>query len=98
MENWKVQFIQKPDRLGRALYIIRRNHEQRFEVMQSDGKTKVYDLGMSVDPTLWLDDDTFQDLVNAVHKDFKPSEGRFTEGKLEATERHLADLRKLLKL
>ncbi|MEK7113095.1 MAG: hypothetical protein AAB875_07335 [Patescibacteria group bacterium] len=48
--------------------------------------------------SLQLTQEEFQALVDAIHKDFKPSEGKYTEGKLEGTERHLQDLRQILKL
>jgi hypothetical protein len=98
MEEWKIQFVERPERFGKALYVYRRSHDGRFEVWQSDGKTKVYDGGMDAEPTLFLGGDLFQALIDAIHKDYKPSEGKYTEGKLVATERHLQDLRTLLKL
>lgn len=98
ISEWKIRFVERPEIDGRYLYICRTSHDDRFEVMMSDGKTMVYDRGVETKPTLFLSRDMFQAIVDAVHKDFKPSEGKFTEGKLEATERHLADLRQLLKL
>jgi hypothetical protein len=98
MENWQVKFIEQPDRLGRGLYIYRLLSDNRLEVLLANGTTEVSVEGTIHTPTLFLNEDMFQMLVNAVHKDFKPSEGKFTEGKLEATERHLNDLRFLLKL
>jgi len=47
-------------------------------------------------PSLRLDDEMFFALVDAIHRDYKPSQGKFTEGKLEATEKHLEDMRKLV--
>lgn len=48
-------------------------------------------------PTLRLDDDMFMALVDAIHNNgYKPREGKYTEGKLEATEKHLDDMRKIV--
>ena len=96
--NWKIRLVEKFDRFGFGLYIYRENKEERIEVKLSDGKVKVYDKGMDIEPTIFLDGELFQELVNAIHKDFKPSEGKYTEGKLDAQGKHLEDLRKLLKL
>jgi len=46
--------------------------------------------------SIFLSDDMLKALIDAIHKNFKPSEGKFTEGKLEATEKHLEDMRKLV--
>lgn len=97
--SWEVKIISFADRLGRGLYIIRKNdREGRNEVLQSDGRIMVADEGVHVEPSLFLSEEIFRELVNAIHKDYKPSEGKFTEGKLEATEKHLEDLRALLSL
>jgi hypothetical protein len=51
------------------------------------------------EPTFVLEDEYYQDLIDAMHKIGKviPSESKL-EGKLEATNYHLEDLRQLLKL
>ena len=56
------------------------------------------DGGALIEPTLTMQSDMLQALVDHIHTTKKPSEGKFTEGKLEATEGHLSDLRQLLKL
>lgn len=97
--NWQVKINSYVDRFGRGLYIIRRNEKEgRMEVLQSDGRVMVSDMGVAVEPSLFLSEEVFQSLVDAIHKDYKPSEGKFTEGKLEAQTKHLEDLRALLHL
>lgn len=46
--------------------------------------------------SLIIENEIFQALVDAIQGRFKSSEGRFVEGKLEATEKHLEDMRKLV--
>lgn len=99
VENWQVRFIEHPERLGREMVIYRKVGEQ-VEVMifPQTLEIKTFRVGDNIPTGLYLTDDLFQSLVDSIHKDFKPSEGKFTEGKLMGTERHLEDLRKLLKL
>lgn len=47
-------------------------------------------------PSLRLPTEVFKDLVDEIHRNHKPSEGKFNEGKLEAMGRHLEDMRKLV--
>lgn len=98
MNDWKVKIEYPVNRLGIDIYIFRKLPEGRVEVLQSGERNVVADLGAAFGPSLSLTGEMFQALVDAVHKDFKPSEGKFTEGKLEATLNHLADMRTLLKL
>lgn len=82
--------------LGVDIYIYRKLPEGRIEVLHSGDVTTVADLGAHLKPSLSLNDDQFKLLIDAIHKDYKPSEGKYTEGKLEATERHLEDMRELI--
>ena len=66
--------------------------------MVYSGVRKIEQEGAILEPSLMLNQEEFQALVDAIHKNYKPSEGKFTEGKLVATEKHLEDMRKLLKL
>lgn len=98
MENyWKVRVDSPVNRLGVDVYIYRYISNRKMELLKSSG-TIVKEAGEVVEPTLSLEHEAFQALVDAIHSDHKPSEGKFVEGKLEATENHLEDLRKLLKL
>lgn len=100
MENWKVRIQQNPMRTQRDIYIFRRTFGGKIEVLQRDletVKTLSEEEARTNDYTLALPDYIFQALVDEIHQ-HKPSEGKYTEGKLEATEGHLKDLRQLLKL
>ena len=100
MENWQVRIFQNPMMTMTDIFIFRRIGDGKVEVLQRDLqtiKTLKSSEQRSNDYTLSLPDFIFQSLVDAVHQ-YKPSEGKYTEGKLEATENHLTDLRHLLKL
>lgn len=66
--------------------------------LTKDGwKTKEKDTMLSIDETMLWNDDDLQQLVSEVAKQgIKPKEASFTEGKLEATEKHLQDMRTLV--
>ena len=100
MENWQIKFIERPERMGVEMVIYRRAGTGRTEAitLPTDTTIKTYERGEAIPPGFYLNPELFQALVDVVHKDFKPSEGKYTEGKLEGTERHLKDLRKILKL
>lgn len=82
---------------GKKLFVGRET-PQGMEILYSDRVEIIPEGVANLEPTLRLTDEDFQALVDAIHKDYKPSEGRFVEGKLEGTERHLQDLRQILKL
>lgn len=98
---WEVRIQNAIGRFAKELVITRRIGD-KYEVLRNDLKTA--DVVNNGDPldiekhVFLIENDVFDAIVDAVHKDFKPSEGKFTEGKLEATESHLSDLRQLLKL
>ena len=97
--DWKVEIRQQPATDLREIWIYRRRMDNKTEVVQSDTDTiNTYDITKDdIKPTLKLPYDIFAALVDAIHG-YKPTEGKFTEGKLEAMSEHLKDLRKLLKL
>jgi len=99
IENWQIKFIDRPGRMGREMYIFRKGiEENEFIVFPKEYNLETIKKGDVAPVGLYFTDDMFQQLVDAIHKDFKPSEGKFTEGKLEAQTEHLKDLKKLLKL
>lgn len=98
MDKWQVGVHRRPERTGVDIFVYRKNGVTRTEVLKSDGSIVDMPRGAAIEPTLSLEEDIFRELVDAIHADFKPSEGKFTEGKVEATERHLQDLRHLLKI
>lgn len=94
MNEWIIKLVDVGYKFGRYIYIFRRLPNGDIETL--DG-TKVVE-GEDFKPAFFLNPEQLQALANALDNNgFKPQEG-FVEGKLEATERHLTDLRKLLKL
>lgn len=77
--------------IGGGIYFNFSPDMQSFTTTQVSNTEAVKD-----NPTMRLDDEMFMALVDAIHSKYKPSEGKFTEGKLEATEKHLEDMRKLV--
>ncbi len=97
---WEIKIQDRIARWGKEMTIFRKV-PNGYEVLNTDFQTvdTVTDGASALDKHIFnLDPEVFEALVNAIHKDYKPSEGKFTEGKLEATQSHLSDLRQLLKL
>lgn len=99
MNEWQVEIRDHPGTFTKDVWIFSRV-PQGVQVLQRDMQTvKTINIGEAPSPTIeFLPAEIFQALVDAIHGKYKPAEGKFTEGKLEATERHLADMRQLLKL
>lgn len=92
-----AQIIDEPARIGRALYIYRKV-DGGTEVLYSDKRITIREGEATVEPTLRLSPEELQQLANALAKaGYNPSK-EYVEGKLEATQSHLADMRQLLKL
>lgn len=98
----KVQLENVPGKLGRNLFIWRRTSEGVVEYMKSDGSFSRHErkrgeyLG-DIPPTMYLDHEVLQGIVDSLAKaGVKPTEASYVEGKLEATEKHLADMRSLV--
>lgn len=99
MENWIVRIIDKGYTITRDVYIYRIINGAK-EFIQNDGTCLRLSEGSAEQPkpTLELNPEALQALADELAQvGYKPQKG-FIEGKLEATERHLEDTRKLLKL
>src|SRR3990167_1179027 len=96
MHDWQVQIRTRPGTFLKEIFIFRRVREGTESLCGE--KIEIHQEGDEIKPSFVIEGDAFEKLVNAIHRDFKPSYGKYTEGKLEGTERHLMDLRKLLKL
>lgn len=96
--EWQVKIVTDYSTFRERIYIFRRyNGKIQYVDFPENTPIKTVDEGDEV-AGLHIPPEMLQALVNAVHKDYKPSEQRFVDGKLTATERHLEDLQKLLKL
>lgn len=101
MNQWEITIKDTGYKVTRELYIFRRTHTGDTEVLQPDGIIKTIKTGEAVSdikPLIELEPEMLQSLADELsQKGYKPQKG-YLEGKLQATENHLADMRKLLKL
>lgn len=96
MENWIVKIVDPGYKITREIFIYRRAGIGKTEVLRSGGMVETIDTGVKPEPTLELFPETLQALANALAEvGIKPQEG-YLEGKLEATEKHLEDMRTLV--
>lgn len=96
MENnlW-IKIIDKGYKLSQEIYIVR-SFNGRTEILRDNSWYPVDVGAIDQKPTLELMPQELQGLADALaEKGIKPQEG-FLEGKIEATEKHLEDMRKLV--
>lgn len=99
MNEWQIRIVDPGYKFTREIYIFRRLQNGNAEFL-GVGETIEIPAGSAIKPkpSIELDPEQLQAFSDALNANgFKPQDG-FTEGKLEATERHLLDMRKLLKL
>jgi hypothetical protein len=95
MDNWKVQIIDRPGMFGKDLHIFRTDHTGEMFHLYSKGEEQVGKGGYA-DASLHLTEEMLQGLADQLlSMGIKPQQG-FVEGKLEATEKHLEDMRTLV--
>lgn len=95
MNEWQIKIVDPGYKFTREVFIFRRLQNGKTEIL---GTGVVKDVGEKPKPTFELEPEQLQAFANALNENgFKPQNG-FVEGKLEGTERHLGDLRALLKL
>ena len=103
ISDWEIKLKDRPAQYFTDIFIFRRgsNNKTILYGIKDDSivEEKEFDLGESVPPTITIPTDLVPILLVAItKKGIKMPEESFTKGKLEATENHLGDLRKLLKL
>lgn len=79
------------------VYVYRRDYAGKTQTLQSD-RVVTHEEGDDIPALLLLDEFQYKALIDAVHELNVHPEKHYVEGKLEATESHLADMRALLKL
>ena len=97
MNNWTIKIIDKGYKFERDIFIFRRVGN-KTEMLNGDGTATFYEEGSAVvdKPTLSLNPETLQAFADELaYIGIKPQKG-FLEGKIEATEKHLEDMRKLV--
>lgn len=97
--GWEVRLVEVPGKIGKALHIFRMIDSSKIEHWRFDGVVEIKPVGEAIEPTLYVFTEQLQALALALNESgVKLPEKAFVEGKLEATERHLSDMRKMLKL
>ena len=91
-----VKIIDKGYKLTREIYILRDTQNQKCELLRNGNWVEIDSYSTDEKPTLELLPEELQMLADELNKNgFKPQKG-FLEGKLEATDKHLEDMRKLV--
>lgn len=96
MYEWHIRIVDAVASLDKEIYIFRRGPDGTL-MWYPDGEEKV-EYNATVKPSIRMDDAMFKLLVDAVGPHYKSPEKPYLEGKLEATEHHLFDLRVVLGL
>lgn len=95
MENWKIKIVDVGYKFERDMYIYYKMMDNKIGVLHGD-TIETFNSGDAIKPTLSLPPEALQELANALDAiGFKPKEG-FLEGKLQAIEKHLEDMRTLV--
>lgn len=90
--NWIIKIQDSGFKTSKDVYIFLPLPNGKIETF--DGK--VQDYGVTIPPSLELEDEQLQLFADALDKSgYKPQKG-FLEGKLEATSKHLEDMRSLV--
>ena len=104
MNNFGVEvFVAKAKhRMGYEVWITKQLDDRRSEIWYYKGdivEREVIEYGAAFKgPSMFLEEFVANGIVEGLSKiGIKPQQG-YLEGKIEATEKHLADTRKLLKL
>jgi hypothetical protein len=94
MNEWNLKIVEVGWKLDLDIYIFRKKFDGTIELF--DG-TIIND-GVTAKPTISLNRELLQLFANELNSRGINPKKEFIEGKLEATEKHLLDMRKLLKL
>ena len=95
MNNWQVKIIDKGFTTFLEVYIFRILPHSKIEMVTSNNTVEIQDDGAVREPTLRLDHEQLQAFADALNNKGINPKKEYVEGKLEATEKHLADMRKL---
>ena len=101
--NNEIFFVERPEDLKKGDIMRFINFKENGEAMQVD---QAHEYGMNIDgikPTMILTENQTRELLTAFsilakEKGFEYDNESKAKGKLEATEKHLEDMRQLLKL
>lgn len=98
-DQWICKIVFRPDMITNAVYLVQ-DHGNSRAYLQPDGIMVSYMKNSlpEKDPYFaMLDDDQLRALQSAISDHgVKPPEASYTQGKLEATEKHLEDMRSIV--
>ena len=97
MENWKVKIIDKGYTTLMDIFMYHDVYGNKIEMVAKGGDTlEVFEDGTVKDPSFKLTREQLQAFANALNDMGISPQKEYIEGKLEATEKHLEDMRKLV--
>ena len=96
MENWIIKIVDRGYKLTRDIYIYRKSFGGKLEILRGNTVETIDDSGAVDKPSLELTPEVLQSFANALNEIGINPKKEFIEGKLEATEKHFEDMRKLL--
>jgi len=98
--EWKIKVNQPFNTMRAAILIYRITPTGETEMLEGGGKIKKYPADVAVEPSIEINAELLPLLQQALQDttQIKTENENKTQGKLEATERHLSDMRQLLKL
>lgn len=99
MGDWEARVVYEPGRSANAIYLTRHNATGREYMLAEDTIRTLREGEVTKDDLTFarLDDEQMRALLVAFETHgIKLPEASYTQGKLEATESHLEDMRKLV--
>lgn len=98
MENWEVKIIDKGYTYILDVFLYHKSGNKIGLVQKGGEVIDYFEDGAVKEPSFKLNKEQLQAFANALNKMGINPQKEYIEGKLEATERHLKDMRTLLKL
>ncbi len=96
--DWKVKIIDRGYTDLKDIFIWSKDFNGKIHILKSDGTIQIDDQGIAQSPTLQLNHQQLEAFSNALNEQGISPRKEYVEGKLEATEKHLSDMRTLLKI
>lgn len=98
MYEWQVKILDRGYTFTHDVYIWRKGMGNQIQQVTGNNTIETSEDGEVKEPTLRLDREQLVAFAQALNDLKINPKKEFIEGKLEATENHLQDMRKLLKL
>lgn len=95
MNEWIIKIVDVGYKTEKDIYIFKRTFDGKTQMLDGSVLNQSQEL---IKPTISLTDEQLEKLVNEITKKGISPQKEYIQGKLEATENHLKDVRTLLKL